>query len=104
RTGVPRLAGTTPAAARRTTQADAEGASPVAIHSAGGRPMNELAIRFGWLTGQVTLLSLVAAGLCALLARRHPGAGAGVALAGLGGLVVLTLLAATPMPVWWSWT
>lgn len=66
--------------------------------------MNELAIRFWWLTGQVTLLSLVAAGLCAILGRQRPGAGAGVALTGLGGLIVLSLLAATPMPVWWSWT
>ncbi|HLJ95448.1 MAG TPA: M56 family metallopeptidase [Gemmataceae bacterium] len=66
--------------------------------------MNDLAIRIFWLMGQVTLLSLAAAGLSALLSRYRPGAGAGVALAGLGGLVILTLLAASPMPVWWSWS
>jgi beta-lactamase regulating signal transducer with metallopeptidase domain len=65
--------------------------------------MNELAVRFMWLMGQVTLLTLAAAGLCATLTRRRPGAGAGVALAGLGGLVVLTLLALIPLPMWWSW-
>jgi beta-lactamase regulating signal transducer with metallopeptidase domain len=65
--------------------------------------MNELAVRFMWLMGQVTLLSLAVAGLCAVLARRRPGAGAAVTLAGLGGLVVLTLLALIPLPMWWSW-
>lgn len=65
--------------------------------------MNEWVIRFGWLAGQVTLLSLAAAGLCLLTGRRSPSAGASVALTGLGGVVVLTLLAVVPLPAWWSW-
>jgi hypothetical protein len=65
--------------------------------------MNELTIRLLWLMGQVTLLSLVAGVFCAVSARRRPGAGAGIAFAGLIGLILLTVLATIPLPVWWSW-
>ena len=66
--------------------------------------MSELVIRLSWLSGQVTILSLAAASLSVLAARRHPGAGAAVASLGLAGLVALTVLATLPMPTWWSWT
>src|SRR5207245_2596356 len=81
-----------------------ERASSIAVHSAGGAAMNELAIRILWLAAQATFLSVVAAVLCAVAARRRPGAGAGVALTGLVGLILLTTLAVLPLPEWWSWS
>jgi beta-lactamase regulating signal transducer with metallopeptidase domain len=65
--------------------------------------MNDLGILLAWSAVQATMLALAAAAISLLAARRRPAVGAAVAAAGLGGAVILPLLALCPLPAWWGW-
>ncbi len=62
--------------------------------------MNELGIALLWCILQVTLLSLLAAGLYATVRPFGPRVGALVALTSMALIVALTLLAFSPWPRW----
>jgi hypothetical protein len=65
--------------------------------------MNDPGLALCWSAVQVTLLALAAAGIYVVVCRRGPSAAAPVAVAGLVGAIILTLLAICPIfprPSW----
>jgi beta-lactamase regulating signal transducer with metallopeptidase domain len=64
--------------------------------------MNTLGITLVWLAVQVTILALAGIALTTHMARRAPGAGGATALATLIAILLLTILAACPLPSWWT--
>ncbi len=62
--------------------------------------MNAIGIALAWCIVQVTLISLLAAGVYLLVRRLRPAAAAPVVLAGLVMVVVLSLLVLSPWPRW----
>jgi hypothetical protein len=100
---LPRLAGATAGAAARGTEADGPGAGRPGSGLEGAGPMNELGIALVWAAVQTTVVAAAGLALCALAARRGPGAGSAAATAALAAAVVLAVLAWCPLPAWWSW-
>ncbi len=62
--------------------------------------MNTLAVALVWCIVQVTLMSLLAAGLYLVLRRLRPAAAAPIVLASLVMIVLLSLMAFSPWPRW----
>ncbi|NLX96241.1 MAG: hypothetical protein GXY83_08690, partial [Rhodopirellula sp.] len=62
--------------------------------------MNALGIALLWCAVQVTLVSLLVAGLYLAVRRLRPAAAAPVVLAGLATVLLLSLLVLSPWPRW----
>jgi beta-lactamase regulating signal transducer with metallopeptidase domain len=62
--------------------------------------MNAVGIALTWCIVQITLLSLLAAGLYLLVRRLRPAAAASVVLSSLAIVVILSVLALSPWPRW----
>jgi Flp pilus assembly protein TadD/beta-lactamase regulating signal transducer with metallopeptidase domain len=65
--------------------------------------MNALGIALAWCIVQVTLLSLLAAGIYLLVRRIRPAAAGPVVLTSLVAIMVLSLMAFSPWPRWNLW-
>ena len=80
--------------------ADGQGTGHAGGRLAGEKAMNAIGIALVWCIVQVTLISLLAAGVYLLVRRLRPAAAAPVVLAGLVMVVVLSLLVLSPWPRW----
>ena len=95
-----RLAGTPACAADRGPQVDGQRAGPARKNSAGATAMNHSGQVLLWCVLQITVLSIVAMAIGAIIGRRRPSAGALVAGAGFVAVIGLSLAAFSPWPTW----